>query len=177
MTHSQVIIDSADLTPEKLTAMLMHRGMLHTGVVTGVDEVSHNATHVSTRYHLAVTYTPDAMGATLPTALFLKVSQPSFPLPHPFGEAEPRFYNELVPMMAATPTLAQHFIACIDAAFSPDLQQYHTLLVDVSATHYQTDGHVPPSFDLCAQLFDLYAQLSRVLVGASGIGRRPSVGI
>ena len=99
----------------------------------------------STVHRLAVEYRNGANAQTYPRTLFLKLGRPrsSNGRPTDICRAEVDFYTKVAPAMSCPP-----LVRVYDAAFSPVSGRSHSLLEDLSGTHFQQAENTAPSTGL-----------------------------
>jgi hypothetical protein len=138
--ESPLITSFSDVTPQWLTDVLRHAGVLHGDSVVDIAmETGH--TSFCTTARLRVTYSPEATG---PPRLFLKFSLPRHPVSTPETGAEVLFYRHVAPRTPGP--LAR----CFDAVFSAQRGRFHILLEDLSDTHSsEPPSQLPPTHDRC----------------------------
>lgn len=147
----EILTDINQATPLWFTQRLQQHGLLSGGTVIDVQVVASKQTNVSLVYHLALEYSDTAAS---PTRLFLKLPNPNTAWVH----KEVDFYRVLVPQMLSTsPNKHWLFPRCWDAAFSPETNQSHLILDDLSETHFTNPQALPPTQQLCEQVIDAYA--------------------
>lgn len=136
----------ADLTPDRLTALLKESGQLARGGVASIQiqpaEGQFGKGHQL--YHLNIQYA-DTGADTLPKKLFLK-----------FGKSlkEVFFYQTIAHSMPSIPLLYCYF-----ASHDPQVDLACLLLEDLSESHWQTDWPLPPSEALCFQTIQALARI------------------
>jgi hypothetical protein len=144
-----VIADESQVTTDWLNAVLREHGCLPSGRVSALD-ASQRPTTTSTVAWLRPTYSEDAPDSA-PARLLLKMSKLGF---HPqFGQNEVDFYRRVVPVMDHAPV-----VRCFDAVYSPETQQSHLLLEDLSDSHMEVDSRPPPPRETCEQIMDCLAR-------------------
>jgi hypothetical protein len=134
--QEKVISNLEQATKEWLTAVLSHNGALTQGSVTAVTmNTGHGNWSESGSLQLA--YSPDAQGER-PSRLFLKLVNTDAGDGEFFLPSEVDYYLRDYLDVPDAPLLR-----CYDGRFSPQLQRYHLLLEDVSATHVVADDKAP----------------------------------
>ena len=136
MSHGEVIVGLEQVTVGWLTAVLSRSGALTRGEVTGV-EVANGRGNWSTNAALRVRYSDDAQG-DCPSRLFLKMVSTDLGDDEFFGPSEVTYYTHDYLGVEGAP-----LIACYDAAYSAEIQRYHILLDDLSATHTEAYNKPP----------------------------------
>lgn len=147
MNDGLPLTDARQATPAWLTRTLQSAGCLPSGAVTGVRESS-RATVTSVVSQLDLTCSADAPRSA-PSRLFLKISRS---VPGSSGDREVEFYRTVAAAMPDPPSPR-----CYDAAFSASTGRSHLLLQDLSASHSQTEGALPPTQAHCEQTVDCLA--------------------
>lgn len=150
----KLITDMEQVTPDWLTEVLREQGHLDRGKVVAVEK-SPQSTFTSIVSHLKMTYSDDAPSSA-PTRLFLKISDPDFRSNiYVSHKKEVDFYNIIAPAMTDPP-----FPRCYDALYSPETDQAHVLLEDLSETYLQTElSPLPPLVSHCEQAIDCLARV------------------
>lgn len=135
-----------DITPQILTTLLSHAGLLPTGQVTGIHfqpekTVPFGSAHPL--YHLVVEYAK--VDNQPPERLFLK-----------FGKSHKEyfFYTRIAPALGIP-----YLVKCYHAGYDSQTDQTCLLLEDLSATHFQTEWPLPPSEALCFQTVERLAEI------------------
>lgn len=123
-----VITELDQVTPEWLDSLLREQGVLSRGAVTAV-QLGASETHTATVSPLVISYSADAP-PTAPTHLFLKLGR---------RRIEVDFYNHIAPLMPDPPV-----VRCYDAAYAADAGRGHLLFADMTATHKEPEGTLPP---------------------------------
>ncbi len=118
---AKLITSPAELTPSRLTSLLLRQGVLKTGRAVEVNVISSSQTPWSDITHLEAAYSPDAP-ASAPRLLFLKTGKG--------GAGEIAFYRLAAGKLASLPVPP-----CYDAAYSKKEDRSHLLLKDLSETH------------------------------------------
>jgi hypothetical protein len=131
-----VITSLQQVTNEWLTAVLNRSGGLTQGSVAGFD-ADDGGGNWSTSGSLQLRYSPDAQGER-PSRLFLKMVDTNTGDGEFFLPSEVDYYLRDYLDVPDAPLLR-----CYDGRFSPQLQRYHLLLEDVSATHVVADDKAP----------------------------------
>jgi thiamine kinase-like enzyme len=145
--------DMEQVTPDWLTEVLQERGCLDRGQVVTVKK-SPRTTNTSVTSRLEMTYSADAPSSA-PPWLFLKISKSDFRSNlYTSHRKEVEFYNTIAPAMVDPPTAR-----CYDAVYSPETDQAHILLEDLSETHYRVSDPLPPLMPQCEQALDCLARL------------------
>lgn len=159
----KVITSVEQVTTEWLTSVLAASGGLTQGAVgsvalgTGEGNWSANAI-------LTVSYTDDARGQ-LPRCLFLKMVNADIGDDEFFGDSEVTYYTRDYVDVKNAPLLH-----CYDAAYSHELNRYHLLLDDVSATHVEA-AEKEPTLEYGLALAEGLAALHARWWGARGLGQ------
>jgi hypothetical protein len=155
-----VIAGPEEATPARLTEVLCADAALGDGGAEVVEEVGHETAiegGYSLLWPLRIRYSPVAAGLTqLPTALLLKVPRSDIDLEQTAsnGRRECFFYGVIAPVSPEVPVPL-----CYNAALTEDGARWHLLLEDLSGTHHDAAGWVPPPEPLC---LDAIALLARV---------------
>src|SRR5215207_9500286 len=101
------IIDPWDLTPPRLTQILVERGALLSGAVSTVEQLPTIEASSARFTSLRLTYTLNS-STDAPTALFLKTFKPHVRMD--YGANEVAFYTNLAPAVNRLPV-----VRCYDA--------------------------------------------------------------
>jgi hypothetical protein len=130
-----VITDLGQVTTDWLTAVLRRSGVLHHGAVAAFS-METTQRELSANAKLTIRYTAEAQG-DLPQRLFLKLvnldQEDEF-----FGSSEVNYYMRDYVGLADAPILR-----CYDGVFSAEVQRYHLLMDDLSATHVEAYNKTP----------------------------------
>jgi hypothetical protein len=131
------IIDPSNLTPARLTQILVERGALLSGAVSTIEQLptieASSACFTSLRLNYTLNSSTDA-----PTALFLKTFKPHVRMD--YGANEVAFYTNLAPAVNRLP-----IVRCYDAYWNPDSSACYCVFEDVSATHASAPFNAAPS--------------------------------
>ena len=143
-----------ELTPERLTDILRSEGHLADGQVEAIDITSSKTIFTSTIAFLDVTYSP---AVALPNKLFLKFAYPDSKIDDEIIQeialSEETYYRKVAPRTKPRPSQD-----ILDMQVDADTQQFHLLMADVSATHFQYGpAMLPPSRATYEQLFGMLA--------------------
>ena len=148
----EVITDLAQLTAERLNAILRVNGHLLEGEVSALREIGRESLPNSTVLHLDVAYRGYVR---LPGRLFLKLINDPDPS---FGGHEIAFYQDVAPsMLTALRWDELPFVRHFDAAYSSETGRGHILLEDLSLTHGSSHPALPPSVLQCEGAVDSLA--------------------
>jgi hypothetical protein len=134
--QENVITNLEQVTTEWLTAVLHENGALTQGTVTAITSDAGRG-NWSESGSLQLDYSPDAQGER-PSRLFLKMVDTDTGDGEFFLPSEVDYYLRDYVDVPDAPLLR-----CYDGRFSPQLQRYHLLLEDVSATHVVADDKTP----------------------------------
>lgn len=136
MTTDKVIANLDQVFAEWLTAVLAQSGALIRGAVQSF-EFGMGQGNWSTSANLKLTYTDDAQGS-LPQRLFLKMVDTDTGDGEFFTDGEVTYYTRDYVDVKDAPLLR-----CYDAVYSKEINRYHILLEDVSATHIEAYDKTP----------------------------------
>lgn len=140
-----------DLTPDLLTKILSKNGFLTGQQVINIKTEPAYENTANVAYRIKVAY-DDPVPDPLSDRLYLKLFEPDLL----FNANEVFFYSQIVPEMQQKFELLP-FPPCYDAAFDPVRQQAHVLLKDLSASHKQALGPIPPSNQQCEAMVEALA--------------------
>jgi Ser/Thr protein kinase RdoA (MazF antagonist) len=147
---SRLITAGDQVTAAWLTDTLRANGTLPRGQVTEV-QLKPRLFASSLIIPLELLYSTDAP-ATAPKHLILKISKVRSDIDRP---KEIEFYTSIALTASDLPV-----IKCYDAAYAPELRQFHLLLEDLSDTHFShPPSQIPPRKIYCEQIVDALAQL------------------
>jgi ecdysteroid kinase len=149
--HVQVNPVPPEATPERLTAILRHAGILESGVVVHVAVETSRDTLVSRIARLRLSYAGGADAA--PLYVFFKAQREGIdPQWHELGRKEAIFYGLVA---AATP--AGLLPRCYEAMAEPS-GAWHLLLEDLTASHEPVgEWPMPPSIERCRAVIAAHA--------------------
>ena len=136
MTTDNVITNLDQISTEWLTSVLFSSVALTRGGVQSF-ELGTGQGNWSTSANLTLTYTDDAQG-TLPQRLFLKMVDTDTGDGEFFTDGEVTYYTRDYVDVKDAPLLR-----CYAAAYSKEINRYHLLLEDVSATHTEAYDKTP----------------------------------
>ena len=152
---SAILESAADLTPERMTAMLRDRGVLQAGVVTAVATSTQGFRQgaVADVFRATLAYSADARG-TLPPSVFAKLSKrDGHPEHWKAGAHEVDFYRAMQGADTGVP------IPTIYSADADNDGRSHIVMQDLSQTHLQQPLPVPPSNRHCEAIVTSLAKL------------------
>jgi len=121
------ITAAEQITPEWLTTVLQHAGVLESGRVEATT-IAGNPAFNSAVSHLAVSYSPDAP-PDAPRALLFKRNLPE-DWAREAGRDEVSFYAAMIGAKDRLP-----IVPCYHAAYDPETRDSSLLLLDISASH------------------------------------------
>ena len=160
-----VITDITQVTPEWLTQILQQKNCLEQGNVRAV-KTSPWEKKTSILSPLELTYSGDAPQSA-PLKLFIKLYKSNFRsniFTSPKKEVE--FYTIVAPEMPNSPG-----VRCYNAVYSPETDQAHILLANISETHSQNSSALPPLLWQCEQAIDCIAEFHAFWWEHPGIGK------
>lgn len=146
----KLITDVNQITPAWLTDVLQESGHLPQGQVVEVKREP-GPKAVSLITPLQARYSDDAPNSA-PSRLVLKISKPFLESETP---KEVEFYRFIASRVTNLPV-----IRCYQAAYSPELGQFHLLLEDLSETHFpHPPSQLPPLKAYSEQIVEALARL------------------
>lgn len=148
---SEVITDVKQATPDRLTVILQNNDYLKQGeVITVQSESPYNYGVTSALYRLTLNYSDNATKSA-PSQLLLKIRKSE--VPEKYGKKEVEFYKTIVSKIDNPLT-----VHCYDAKYCNKSGNFHLLLDDMSATHFQPEWPLPPSTRHCEKVIDCIAK-------------------
>jgi aminoglycoside phosphotransferase (APT) family kinase protein len=171
-----VIAGPEEATPARLTEVLLAGGVLGAGVVEAVRHEPAVEGGYSLLWPLRLRYSPAAAAGRvpLPTALLLKMPRPDIDVEQTAsnGRRECFFYTVIAPAAPDVPVPR-----CFSAALTENGARWHLLLEDLSATHHDAAGWVPPPEPLCLDAIALLGRLHARWWRDPALGRfQPEIG-
>ncbi|MBL7165933.1 MAG: phosphotransferase [Dehalococcoidales bacterium] len=151
---SCVITNPEAVSAEWLTKALRQGGSLPRGQVVSVRVVSESS-YSSIIGRLTLTYSDDAP-PTMPTRLFLKISNPSAEQ-RVVGSSQRRneveFNNKVAAVMPSPP-----IVRCFQAVYCEETGAAYLIFDDVSETHFQVEPSLPPPAHQAGKAIDAFAE-------------------
>lgn len=154
---SVLITQPDEMTPTRLTQILRDQGVLPEGKVAAIEYVHVDRDNFADEYILRPRYEETAVEKTavfpLPKNLLLRISFPGKGWPN-----EPRFVNDIIPIMAERwPKRPLPFVTYYEAVYDVNTKSSHLLREDLSQTHFKADSEAPTT--CCEQVMDGWALL------------------
>lgn len=144
---SWLITQPNEATPSLVTAVLEQRGILQNGRIASIQITHTDRDNFANEHILALTY-DGIVKPAVPEKLLLRISFPGKGWPN-----EPRFINDIVPVMSARwPSRPLPLVTAYEAVYDPVSKSSYLLREDISQTHFKAQGNADYYTRCCEQV-------------------------